>query len=155
MCQEKYTFELNGIEIVDNHIHLVITTLSDGETISRIMQYIKARIGEKYNRFYNRKGAFWIGRFKCKIVEESNDYIVYLLWLLWYVAYNPVRKELCTDPRQSYIGFINCYLIKYYKLPIKITLHPYFCQLGNTFEECVERFLVYEEAYKRRLADLQ
>ena len=155
MCQGKYTFELNGIEVVDNHIHLVIRTLNDGETISRIMQYIKARTGEQYNKSFHRKGAFWIGRFGCRIVEESDIPEFYLFWLLWYVAYNPVKKGLCSDPRKSYIGFINCYLIEGYQLPIKITLHPYFCRLGNTFDECVEKFLLYEEAYTRRLANFQ
>lgn len=50
MCQEKYHFDLIAAEIVSNHIHLVIKTVEDEETISRIMQYIKARIAEKYNR---------------------------------------------------------------------------------------------------------
>lgn len=50
MCQEKYHFDLIAAEIVSNHIHLVIKTVENEETISRIMQYIKARIAEKYNR---------------------------------------------------------------------------------------------------------
>ena len=63
MCQEKYTFELCGIAVVDNHIHLIIRTLEDGESISRIMQYIKARIAEKCNKIMCRSGSFWNGRF--------------------------------------------------------------------------------------------
>src|SRR5215469_5807391 len=77
MCQEKYKFEVSGTEIVDDHVHFVIRTLEDGETISRIMQYIKARIGQKYNKIMNRRGAFWNGRFKCTIVEESNNPLFY------------------------------------------------------------------------------
>ena len=152
MCQEKYNFELVGSEIVDNHVHLVIKTLENGETISRIMQYIKARIAEKYNKFMERGGAFWIARFGCKIVEESDDPEEYLPRLLWYVAYNPVRKQMCSDPRESRIGFINCYLTENYKSPVKITLHPFFYSLGKTFDECVRKFLLYEEAYLKRLA---
>jgi len=49
-CQEKYEFELIAAEPVGNHIHLVIKTIENRETISSIMQYIKARIAEKYNR---------------------------------------------------------------------------------------------------------
>jgi REP element-mobilizing transposase RayT len=97
MCQEKYTFELVAAEIVSNHFHLVIRTLKDGETISLIMQYIKARNTKKYNSHFKKGGAFWIGRFKCKIVEDAKDPKDYLFDLLWYVAYNPVRKKLCTD----------------------------------------------------------
>ena len=158
MCQEKYYFELCAAEIVGNHIHLIIKTLEGGETISRIMQYIKARVAEKYNRIMKMGGAFWCGRFNCKVIEESNDPVTYLLWLLWYVAYNTVRKNLCTDPRQiqyNTIGFINCYLIENYQdlhnFPIKITLHPFFLKIGNNFAECVEKFLYYEELYLARL----
>jgi REP element-mobilizing transposase RayT len=152
MCQEKYNFELNAVEIVENHVHLVISTLEDGETISRIMQYIKARTAEKYNKRMNRSGAFWVGRFGCKIVEEAKDPVEYLNGLLWYVGYNPVRKNMSIDPRENYIGFINCYLIENYQLPIKITLHPYYLKLGNTFDERVRKFLLYEKAYLERLA---
>ena len=151
MCQEKYNFELNGTELAANHMHLVIRTLENEETISRIMQYIKARIAEKYNKVINRRGAFWIGRFGSQIVEMSNNPVLYLLWLLWYVAYNPVRKKLCSDPRESDIRFINCYLKEDYQAPIKITLHAFFYTLGNTFDECVKKFLQYEELYLKRL----
>ena len=151
-CQKKYKFKLSAAELAGNHMHLVIITLENEATISRIMQYIKSLIGQKYNRLMNRGGAFWISRFKCKIVEESDDPILYLLRLLWYTAYNPVRKNLCVDPRESFTGFINCYLTENYKPPIEITLHPFFRKLGNTFTECVEKFLLYEEAYKRNLA---
>ncbi len=47
---------------------------------------------------------------------------------------------------------INCYLDRNHLIPIKITLHDFFYRLGNTFEECVQRFLFYEEAYLKRLA---
>ena len=151
MCQEKYHFELNGAEIVANHMHIVIRTLENEETISRIMQYIKSRIAQKYNKEVNRGGAFWLDRFKCKIVEESSDPEFYFFWLLWYVAYNPVRKKLCSDPRNSDIGFINCYLKEGHQAQIKITLHPFFYSLGNTFDERVKKFLFYEELYLRRL----
>jgi len=154
MCQEKYEFELVAAEPVGNHIHLIIKTIEDKETISSIMQYIKARIAEKYNRSTGETGAFWNERFGSIIIENSEDPENYLLWLLWYIGYNPVRKRLSRDPRNNYIGFINCYLTKDYITQVKITLHQYFVNLGNTFEERVKKFLQYEEAYLKRLAVL-
>jgi len=151
-CQEKYDFKLIAAEIVGNHIHLVIQTVHDEETISRIMQYIKARIAEKYNRAMNQTGSFWNERFGSTVIEEAEDPEQYLLWLLWYIGYNPVRKGLSHDPRNNEIGFINCYLKKKHEMEIKITLHSYFLKLGDTFERCCERFLFYEEAYRKRLA---
>ena len=151
MCQAYYGFELIAAEIVDNHIHIVIRTLPDEVTIARIMQYIKARIAEKYNRATGSKGAFWNERYGCKIIEESDDPKTYLYRLLWYIGYNPVRKLMSSNPRKNPIGFINCYLTEGYELPIKITLHPFFYELGNTFAECVKKFLEYEDAYLRRI----
>ncbi|PKL15901.1 MAG: hypothetical protein CVV49_19005 [Spirochaetae bacterium HGW-Spirochaetae-5] len=152
MCQEKYSFELIAAEPVGNHIHLVIRTLENEETISRIMQYIKSRIADKYNRGTGGTGPFWNERFGSAIIEESDNPENYLLWLLWYIGFNPVKKRLSRDPRENDIGFINCYLIKDYTAPVNITLHNYFIKLGETFEECVKKFLFYEEAYLKRLA---
>ncbi len=151
-CQEKYDFELMAAEIVANHIHLIIKTKLDKETISRIMQYIKARIAEKYNRAMKQTGAFWNERFGSSVIEEAGKPEEYLLWLLWYIGYNPVRKKLSGNPRKTDIGFINCYLDKNHISPIKITLHSFFLNLGRTFEECVKKFLFYEEAYCKRIA---
>jgi len=152
MCQEKYEFELIAAEPVGNHIHLIIKTLKNRETVSLIMQYIKARIAEKYNRATGETGAFWNERFGSTIIEKTADPEHYLLWLLWYIGYNPVRKKLSQDPRDNYIGFINCYLKKDFQTQVKITLHTYFTNLGKTFEECVIKFLWFEEAYLKRLA---
>jgi REP element-mobilizing transposase RayT len=152
MCHEKYDFELVGAEIVRNHMHLVIKTVKGKESVSAIMQYIKARIAEKYNTAMNETGAFWNERFGSTIVEESENPEFFLFNLLWYVSYNPVRKGLSRDPRNNEIGFINQYLNKDAKLPIKITIHDYFYKLGDNFEECVSKFLKYEDSYRKRLS---
>ncbi len=151
MCQEKYDFELTAAEIVANHIHIVIRTVNGKQTVSLIMQFIKSRIAEKYNTAMNETGAFWNERFRSTIIEEADNPEEYLLWLLWYIGYNPVRKGLSRDPRNNDIGFINQYLQKDAVVPVKITLHEYFCRLGSNFDECVKKFLYFEEAYRKRL----
>lgn len=151
LCLEKYNFELIAAEPVGNHMHLVIRTLEGKETISLIMQYIKARIAEKYNRRTGETGPFWNERYGCKIIEDSEDPRQYLLNLLWYIGFNPVRKNLSSDPRKNFIGFINCYLDKKFECKVKITLHKYFIALDKTFEKSVQKFLLYEQAYKQRM----
>jgi len=151
-CQAIYDFKLIAVEIVGNHIHLIIQTTLDRQTISRIMQYIKARIAEKYNKATGGTGAVWNERFGAMVIEDVENPDHYLLWLLWYIGYNPVRKGLSQDPRKNDIGFINCYLNKNHEFPLQITLHEYFLRLGDTFEERVRKFLSYEEAYRKRLA---
>ena len=152
MCQEKYEFELIAAEPVGNHIHLIIKTVENRETISSIMQYIKSRIAEKYNRSTGETGSFWNGRFGSTIVEHSDNPENYLLWLLWYIGFNPVRKGLSRDPRNNDIGFINCYLDENFEAPVKITLHKYFLKLGSDFAACVQKFLYFEDAYRKRIA---
>lgn len=150
-CLEKYTFKLIAAEPVGNHIHIIIKTIENKETISRIMQYIKARIAEYYNRALNRTGAFWNERYGCTIIEHSNDPQNDLLWLLWYIGYDPVRRGLSKNPRTNDIGFINCYLNKDYKCKVPITLHDFFTNLSDNFEQCVERFLYHENLIKNQL----
>jgi len=150
-CQEKYNFELIAAEPVGNQINIIIRTLEDQETVSRIMQYIKARIAEMYNRSTEQSGAFWNERFYSIVIEEQDNPEQYLLELLWKIGYKPVLKGLSRDPRKNYIGFINSYLIKDYKALVDITLHYYFTSLGYNFEECVEKFLLFEQACIRQL----
>jgi REP element-mobilizing transposase RayT len=151
MCQEKYHFELIAAETVANHIHIIIKTLENRETISLVMQFIKARMAEKYNRGMGETGPFWNERFGSTIIEESDNPEEYLLWLLWYIGYNPVRKGLSRDPRENEIGFINCYLDENFVSPLRFTLHEYFLKLGGNFIECADKFLFYEDAYRKRL----
>jgi putative transposase len=145
--QERYRFDLTSFQIMDNHIHLVIHTVEGGESISRIMQYMKARFAERYNHILGRSGPFWNERFKDKIVEFSENPIFYLLWLLWYIAFNPVRKGIVRDPRMYHCSSINSYLDEAHKPLVRITFHDYFIQLGKSFDERVKRFLLYEEAF--------
>ena len=150
--QNKYDFELNGYQILDNHFHLVIRTVEGGATISRIMQCIKARFAEQFNKETKRIGPFWNERFKDKIAEEQEEPDPYILWLLWYIAFNCVRKGIVSDPRDYKFGSIKCYIYKNFNSRMKITLHRAFLELGDTFEERVRKFLWFEDAYRRRLA---
>ena len=153
LAKEKYTFELNQYEIMDNHFHLIIHTLPGEASIDRIMQYIKSRFAEKYNRQNERIGPFWNERYSCKIIQDSKKPVRYLLWLLWYLAYNPVRKEFVDDPRDYRYGGINAYLGNAHRLPLGVTLHKYFRELGDTFTDCVKVLLEYEKQYFEKLKE--
>ncbi|HNR89386.1 MAG TPA: transposase [Spirochaetota bacterium] len=149
--QEKYVFELAFYQILDNHVHLVIKTCKGEATISRIMQYIKARFAETYNRKNGRTGPFWNERFGDVIVESQPNPVFYLMWLLWYLAYNAVRKAKVDDPREYLYGSINYYLDGTYKGKLKISIHRYFMGLGNRCTDRLEKFITFEEMYRKRL----
>lgn len=150
--QKIYSFKLINFGIMDNHVHFVIQTVKGGESISLIMQYIKARIAENYNRTMGRTGPFWNERFTDVIVEEQDNPEKYLMWLTWYIAFNPVKAGICSDPRHYRYSSIMHYLEEGYASEVKITLHQYFLELGETFAERVKKFLYYEEAYRKRYA---
>jgi len=152
LAEAKYKFKLISYVIMDNHFHFIIKTVPNEASISRIMQYIKARFAERYNKLMKRTGPVWNERFKDTIIEHSENPVVYLNWLLWYLAFNPVRKNIVADPRDYKYGSINAYLDNNYEPQVRITLHELFLNLGETVIERFKKFTYYEEAYRKRLA---
>mgnify|MGYP006308112493 CR=1 FL=1 len=149
--QEKYDFDLTAYQIMDNHFHFIIKTKKGEASISRIMQYIKARFAERYNSLHNRTGPFWNERFKDQVIEFSDNQLIYLIWLICYLAYNPVVKGLVKDPRDWRWGSFNFYMDAKYKGRVKVVVHEYLFILGgDTFEERRKQMLYYEDMYRKR-----
>lgn len=151
MTQEKYVFDLISYQILDNHFHLVVVTKPGEASISRIMQYFKARFAERFNRRNGRTGPFWNERFGDVIVDLQENPVFYLLWLLWYLAFNAVRKNKVRDPRAYRFGAINFYLDENHRDGVIVVRHRFFETLGNSFRERVERFLSIEDMYRKRM----
>lgn len=158
-CLERYNFELIAFEILDNHFHFIIKTLENAlHNISVIMKWIKSTFTRRYNKLKRLSGTFWNGRFGAKVIDLAKDAKAYLNTLLWYLAYNPVRKKMVKDPRDSKFGSINHYLMDGEDKKInsdsplahKITLHEHFLNLANDIKERVKKFLTYEESFKKR-----
>lgn len=133
-CQNKYTFDLIAYEIMDNHFHLIIKTVENGEPISRIIQYIKSRFAETVNKLLKREGAVWSERFKDKIVEMQDNPVIYFITLIWYLAYNPIKKSFCSKPEEYKYGSINFLLDNNYKNKLKLTFHKIYLMLGESFD---------------------
>ncbi|MCX8124955.1 MAG: hypothetical protein N3F66_12450, partial [Spirochaetes bacterium] len=47
------------------------------------------------------------------------------------------------SPFESYFGGSKAYFDSNYRPHLKITLHQYFLQLGDTLEECCQRLCAY------------
>jgi REP element-mobilizing transposase RayT len=139
--QKKYKFKLNAFEILDNHIHLIIQTENEHDTISKIMQRIKSVFAKRYNKLMGRTGPFWNDRFGSKIVEQAKNVISYFVTLIHYLAHNSVRKGYVKDPRDYEYGSFNCYLKKGFQSKLEVTIHDYFLMLGETFQECADILL--------------
>lgn len=145
--QEKYEFDLNAFEILDNHFHFLIKIINNTYTISKILQRIKSIFAKRFNKIYNRCGPFWNERFGSSIIEKSNYPAFYLLYLIWYMAYNSVRKAMVDNPRKYKYSSINCYLSQNYNSQLKVTLHKYFLNLSEIFHNRISAFLDYEILY--------
>ncbi len=150
MSLNKYSFELVGYTIMDNHFHFYITVVNGGENISRIMQFIKSRFAQGYNRMMGRIGPFWNERFSDIIIDLHSEPQVLFHHILWHIGYNPVRSKNVKDPRDYKFSSIRCYLEEDFVPPVRITLHKYFLQLGTTFHDRVKKLLEYEEIYIKR-----
>jgi REP element-mobilizing transposase RayT len=148
---QTYQFDLVNYTIMDNHFHFYIKTLRGGESISRIMQFIKSQFAQRYNRMMDRTGPFWNERFGDTIIEFTKDPIGFFIWILWYIAFNPVRNQTVRDPRDYEYSSINCYLDENYKPPVKISLPSCFIKLGTTFKDRVKVLLEYEELFRKRI----
>jgi REP element-mobilizing transposase RayT len=151
---EKYNFELIYFHLQDNHFLLIIHTLEDAATISQIMQHFKANFAKVYNKLHNRIGPVWNERFSSKIIEDSFNPKEYFLSLLWYITYNSVRRKKTKNPRDYYYDSIKYYTIENYIGELKISLSKYFTDLGNSFQERLKQFLIYEKKYENKLKEL-
>lgn len=80
--------------LMTNHVHLILVPRNQGDSVSRLMRRLSARQGRRINRFRERIGTVWSGRFKSSVIDTDN----YLLACLRYVELNPVRAGIVNQP---------------------------------------------------------
>ena len=124
--QKKYNFELNGLTVMHNHVHFIITTIKGGDTLNYIMQYIKSIFAIKFNKLHNRSGPFWTGRYKDEVIEYIRKSEVYLNNLIIYLGLNPVKAQIVEKPEDYLWSTFNLYMQGKHDLPIEIKIHPMF-----------------------------
>ncbi len=78
--------------LMDNHYHLLFETPS--ANLCKGMQRFNGRYTQYFNRFHQRVGHVFQGRYKSILVEKE----VYLLELCRYVVLNPVRAKMVAAP---------------------------------------------------------
>lgn len=82
--------KLYGWCIMPNHIHLIFFS----NTLSKAMHFLNFSYAQYFNYRYDKSGYVWQGRYKSYVVQEDK----YLLNLISYVEYNPVRAKIITNP---------------------------------------------------------
>ncbi|MDR2537233.1 MAG: transposase [Treponema sp.] len=89
-AKEKYPFQLFNFCIMDNHIHLLIKP-ERGQSLSKIMQWIKGNFARYWNKAHGKKGGhLWGKRFFSKIIDDIRQ----LLRVLDYIDKNPEKAGL-------------------------------------------------------------
>ena len=90
--REECGYSLYGYCLMPNHVHLV---LREGkQPLQIIMRRIGASFVYWYNAKYTRTGHLFQDRFKSEAVESD----AYLMTVIRYVHWNPVKAGLCSVP---------------------------------------------------------
>ena len=97
--KEQCGFSLYAYTLMSNHVHLLI------KVGDQPLEHVFKRIGGKYvywfNKKYQRTGHLFQDRFKSEPVEDEE----YLLTVICYIHYNPLRGGLCPDLNYKYSSY--------------------------------------------------
>ena len=88
-AKKRYSFNVKNFCIMNNHIHLLIKP-GDGESLSRIMQWILSVFALAWNRKHGISGHVWGERFFSRIIAGIVDF----LRVFMYIDENPVYAHL-------------------------------------------------------------
>jgi REP element-mobilizing transposase RayT len=95
-AKKRYGIEVLNYTVTSNHIHILVYSNQDRETIPRAMQLVAGRVGQEYNQRKNRKGAFWEDRYHATAVDTDE----HLVQCLIYIDLNMIRAGVVNHPRE-------------------------------------------------------
>ena len=84
----KYELDILGYCLMTNHVHLLVTPRSE-ESLSLGMGQTHWRYSQAFNRFHDRSGHLWQGRFYSCPLDDVHAYRT-----LSYIETNPVRARI-------------------------------------------------------------
>jgi REP element-mobilizing transposase RayT len=104
---KRFNWAVHAYCLMDNHYHLLIET--PDANLSKGMRHLNGVYTQKFNRYHNRVGHVFQGRYKAILIQKES----YLLELARYIVLNPVRAQMLRSandwPWSSYratAGFI-------------------------------------------------
>lgn len=89
---DRYGWLCHGYCILGNHYHLLVETPQPN--LPAGMRQLNGVFTQRYNRRRARCGHLFQARYKAALVDAES----HLLAVLRYVAWNPVRAGLCSEP---------------------------------------------------------
>lgn len=101
---KKYLVEIHSYCLMTNHYHLLIRTPLTN--LPQAMRHLDGVYTQKFNRFENRDGPLFRGRYKSVLVNQES----HILQVSRYIHLNPVEAKICKQPNDykwsSYPYFI-------------------------------------------------
>jgi REP element-mobilizing transposase RayT len=76
------------------HIHFLVAHTGKRDIITKSMQLVAGKTGQKYNQRKNRRGAYWEDRYHATAVESGDHLGRYLV----YIDTNMVRAGVVSHP---------------------------------------------------------
>ena len=89
---EQYSLEVLGYCLMTNHVHIIAIPHED-DSLAKAIGRTHFRYTQYINRFHNRSGHLWQGRFYSCALDERH-----LLTAMKYIELNPVRAKMCRVP---------------------------------------------------------
>ena len=84
---ERYGVICHGYCLMDNHYHALVET--PRANLPSAMRHLNSCYTSSFNRRHGRVGHLFQGRYGSRLVEKDD----YLVWLVRYIALNPVRAD--------------------------------------------------------------
>ena len=89
----KLGFVLYAYCLMPNHVHFLMETKE--APLSKIMQRLQFRYTQSFNKRHRTTGHVFQGRYKAILCDKNE----YLLQLIRYIHYNPVRAKIIAKPQ--------------------------------------------------------
>src|SRR3989338_6802781 len=93
LVQKKHRFRLFNYELMHSHVHL-LPRPSERIPLQRTMLLINWKYAGDYNKRRQRRGHFWLNRYKAIPVESDK----YALDLMRYINRNAIRAGIAEKP---------------------------------------------------------
>ena len=93
--KNKFKAKLYAYCLMPNHIHLLLDTATK-QLLSKTMHGISLSYAMYFNSKYKKCGHLWQNRYKNNLVRNDQ----YLLNVVNYIEYNPVKAGICTKPEE-------------------------------------------------------
>jgi putative transposase len=131
--------------IMDNHVHMVIRELENGQPLETLMKRIGVTYALYFNKKYKRVGHVFQDRFRSEIIEDES----YLLSVIRFVHKNPVQSEMVQGLNYSwssyhwYIGFKK-------NLPLLAEMEDVLGKFSQDSRIAVKRFIQFHQEEETR-----